>query len=223
MEAGCAQGYTTSSGAAGIWTYRVGVLSPRTWPPCYRTSPGNSTRMVSFTDITPNGMDPQKTQGHHYWVFSEEYPGSGPKTVMDRAADVRWVGPALCRQRQSLLGDAKGGNVYLDLHTNFDKSGLRKRWPPRFTVEHHMSLPKPSLRHSTGCKLYRDDGWTFMSVRKSDKKCLCSERRVGMPVTQIVGLRRQNWEPGQKLDHWESSPSNFFKIKWTPARYKSFF
>ena len=54
-------------------------LSPSIWPLHSRTSPGNSTWAVTLMDMQHKWMGPQKTPFLYCWVFSEEYPRSGPE------------------------------------------------------------------------------------------------------------------------------------------------
>ena len=171
-------------------------LSPRAWPPRYRTSPGNSTRVVSFPDMTHYGMDPQKTQLHHWSVFSEENPEAS-----QGEGNESWTGAAPFRWRQSLPGDTKCGKAYLDTDRKCDVWFIKKKVDlPDLQWDVICSSPKPPRGAQQSASSAEMEG-EHSCVRKSGEKFLGSESRAGKTVTQIVGLSRQTWGPGQKLDH----------------------
>lgn len=102
-----------------IWTWAVGVLCPSTWPPHSRTSPGKST-WVTLMDVKHNWMDPQKTPFHYCWVFSEGYPGSGPKGSHGEISRCELSRGSHVQTKARPPGRSQRWRVDVDIRMNFD-------------------------------------------------------------------------------------------------------
>lgn len=167
-----------------IWTWAVGVLCPSTWPPHSRTSPGKST-WVTLMDVKHNWMDPQKTPFHYCWVFSERYPGSGPKGSHGKISRCELSGRAMCRQRQGLQEEAKDGvlmwtyvwilislvffkkkvdhlsfqlNIQCSPHKTRHSALLREMMGLHQKAWEEIQWEVPTLRGTAGMKLIQNEG-----------------------------------------------------------------
>ena len=184
-------------------------LSPSTWPPRYRTSP-DSTRAVSFPDITHYGMDPQKTQLHHWSVLSEENPEAS-----QGEGDESWTGAAPCRWRQSLPGDTKYGKAYLDRDRKCDVWFIKKKLT--FPIYSGMSfVPPPNLLEVLSrvqalqrwkvnipeCEAVR---WEVSGLRKQSGKDCDPDR----------GSKQTDLRARAETEPFGKQAMLLFKIKWT--------